>query len=89
MSESHKKSTKYWKKSFLWMRKKTVEEMKKTKQKKTKKEQKQSNKTERTKYNGQFLRVRGKKISLERYSLHFCDRSNLQHANINTHQCIS
>jgi len=70
--------------------KKTVEEMKQKKtNKKQKQKQKQSNKTERTKYNGQFLRVRGEKISLERYSLHFCDRSNLQHANINTHQCIS
>jgi len=39
--------------------------------KKQKQKQKQSNKTERTKYNGQFLRVREKKISLERYSLHF------------------
>jgi len=69
--------------------KKTIEEMKQKKKKTKKQKQKQSNKTERTKYNGQFLRVRGKKISLERYSLHFCDRSNLQHANINTHQCIS
>jgi len=61
--------------------KKTIEEMKQNKKK-----QKQSNKTERTKYNEQFLRVREKKISLERYSLHFCDRSNLKHAKIKTHQ---
>jgi len=50
--------------------KKTIEEMRQ-KNKKQKQKQKQSNKTERTIYNGQFLRVREKKISLERYSLHF------------------
>jgi len=43
----------------------------KKKEQKKKKTETISNKTERTKYNGQFLRVREKKISLERYSLHF------------------